>query len=250
MGEIPLMTTHRLVRHQRHRARHRLAAAPLAGRVLRARPRQDALLGQAAVLGAHHSVPRLVARFRVRPEGLPVLPRRPPPQDAGDDPAEGARLHARADPRASSSRSTPSTSTKNGIEFELVPERLRGEIARFDIIDQGRQDSSSPKDKRITVKHVRDMEAAGMKKHHRARRLPARPRAGARTSSTRTPAKSSPTPTTRSPKTLLKKLREAGVDEDPDASTPTTSTRARTSRRPCASTRPPTSWRRRSRSTA
>ena len=32
----------RHLRHQRHRARHRLAAAPLAGRVLRPRPRQDA----------------------------------------------------------------------------------------------------------------------------------------------------------------------------------------------------------------
>ena len=37
-----------------------------------------------------HSLPRLVARFRVRPQGHPVFPRRPPPQDAGDDPAEGA----------------------------------------------------------------------------------------------------------------------------------------------------------------
>ena len=99
MGEIPLMTDHRLVRHQRHRARHRLAAAPLAGRVLRARPRQDAFVRQAAVLGAHDSVSRLVARLRVRPEGHLYLPRRPPPQDAGHDPAEGARLHARADPR-------------------------------------------------------------------------------------------------------------------------------------------------------
>ena len=35
---------HRLVRHQRHRARHRVPAAPLARRVLRARPRQDALV--------------------------------------------------------------------------------------------------------------------------------------------------------------------------------------------------------------
>ena len=40
----------RLVHRQRHRARHRLAAAPLAGRVLRARQGQDALERQAAVL--------------------------------------------------------------------------------------------------------------------------------------------------------------------------------------------------------
>ena len=87
-----------LVHHQRHRARDRVAAAPLAGCLLRARQGQDAQLGQAAVLGAHHPLPRLVAGLRVRPEGRAVLPRRPPPQDAGDDPAEGDRPHARVDP--------------------------------------------------------------------------------------------------------------------------------------------------------
>ena len=56
----------RHLRRQRHRARHRLAAAPQPGRVLRSRPGQDAQLRQAAVLGARHSLPRLVARLRVR----------------------------------------------------------------------------------------------------------------------------------------------------------------------------------------
>ena len=100
---------HRFVRHQRHRARDRVAAAPLARRVLRARPRQDAQLGQAAVLGAHHSVSRLLARLRVRSEGLPVLPRRPPPQDAGHDPAQGHRHDARSRSSRRSSSSTRST---------------------------------------------------------------------------------------------------------------------------------------------
>ncbi|MDB5866127.1 MAG: rpoB, partial [Betaproteobacteria bacterium] len=49
---------------------------------------------------------------------------------------------------------------KDAVEFELVPERLRGEIARFDIGAKGKQIVA--KDKRITVKHVRDMEAAGL----------------------------------------------------------------------------------------
>src|SRR6266850_105627 len=50
-----------------------------------------------------------------------------------------------------------------GVEFEVVPERLRGEVARFDINDkQGK--TIVAKDKRITVKHIRDMEAAGLKK--------------------------------------------------------------------------------------
>ncbi|MEO8630385.1 MAG: DNA-directed RNA polymerase subunit beta, partial [Betaproteobacteria bacterium] len=52
----------------------------------------------------------------------------------------------------------------SGIEFDLVPERMRGEIARFDIVTKaGKQ--IVPKDKRITVKHVREMEAAGLSSH-------------------------------------------------------------------------------------
>jgi DNA-directed RNA polymerase subunit beta len=53
--------------------------------------------------------------------------------------------------------------SKKGIQFELVPERLRGETTNFDILD--RHDKVIvPKDKRITVKYIRDMEAAGIKK--------------------------------------------------------------------------------------
>src|SRR6266699_3502722 len=50
-----------------------------------------------------------------------------------------------------------------GAEFEVVPERLRGEVARFDITDKAGKVVVA-KDKRITVKHIRDMEAAGIKK--------------------------------------------------------------------------------------
>src|SRR5690242_18738941 len=53
--------------------------------------------------------------------------------------------------------------TKKGIEFEVVPERLRGDIARFDITTKAGK-VIVQKDKRITVKHIREMEAAGMKK--------------------------------------------------------------------------------------
>jgi DNA-directed RNA polymerase subunit beta len=44
------------------------------------------------------------------------------------------------------------------IEFEIMPERLRGDIARFDIVAKGQV--IVPKDKRITVKHIREMEKA------------------------------------------------------------------------------------------
>jgi DNA-directed RNA polymerase subunit beta len=50
-----------------------------------------------------------------------------------------------------------------GAEFEVVPERLRGEVARFDIKDKA-GNTIVAKDKRITVKHIRDMEAAGVKR--------------------------------------------------------------------------------------
>jgi DNA-directed RNA polymerase subunit beta len=50
--------------------------------------------------------------------------------------------------------------TKDAVEFALVPERMRGEIARFDIAVKGK--SIVAKDKRITVKHVREMEQAGL----------------------------------------------------------------------------------------
>jgi DNA-directed RNA polymerase subunit beta len=53
--------------------------------------------------------------------------------------------------------------SKKGIQFELVPERLRGETTKFDILDK-HDKVVVPKDKRITVKYIRDMEAAGIKK--------------------------------------------------------------------------------------
>jgi len=53
---------------------------------------------------------------------------------------------------------------KKGISFDFVPERMRGEIARFDIVTKdGKQ--IVQKDKRITIKHVREMEQAGLTKH-------------------------------------------------------------------------------------
>jgi DNA-directed RNA polymerase subunit beta len=51
----------------------------------------------------------------------------------------------------------------NHVLFEIVPERLRGEVARFDITDKSGK-TIVAKDKRITVKHIRDMESAGIKR--------------------------------------------------------------------------------------
>ncbi|MEZ0246354.1 MAG: DNA-directed RNA polymerase subunit beta, partial [Methylophilaceae bacterium] len=52
---------------------------------------------------------------------------------------------------------------KKGVQFELVPERMRGEVAKFDILDKEGKTVVS-KDKRITIKHIRDMEKAGISK--------------------------------------------------------------------------------------
>src|SRR4029078_6881968 len=51
----------------------------------------------------------------------------------------------------------------NHVLFEVVPERLRGEVARFEINDKSGK-TIVAKDQRITVKHIRDMESAGIKK--------------------------------------------------------------------------------------
>ena len=48
-----------------------------------------------------------------------------------------------------------------GVEFELVADRLRGEVAKFDIADKA-GNVLVAKDKRITVKHIRDIEKAGV----------------------------------------------------------------------------------------
>ncbi|MDY0012110.1 MAG: DNA-directed RNA polymerase subunit beta [Rhodocyclaceae bacterium] len=49
-----------------------------------------------------------------------------------------------------------------GIHFEVVPERLRGEIARFDVVDSSGRIIVA-KDKRITAKHIRELAEAGIK---------------------------------------------------------------------------------------
>jgi DNA-directed RNA polymerase beta subunit len=65
--------------------------------------------------------------------------------------------------------------SNTGGYMELVPERLRGEIARFDIADKTGKVIVA-KDKRINAKHIRDMEAAGrLPPRSRARRQRGRP---------------------------------------------------------------------------
>ncbi|MES1983312.1 MAG: DNA-directed RNA polymerase subunit beta [Pseudomonadota bacterium] len=52
---------------------------------------------------------------------------------------------------------------KKGIQFEVVPERLRGELARFDIAGKGGKTIVAA-GKRITVRHIREIQEAGIDK--------------------------------------------------------------------------------------
>ncbi|MBK6618071.1 MAG: DNA-directed RNA polymerase subunit beta [Nitrosomonas sp.] len=53
------------------------------------------------------------------------------------------------------------TFSKKGIFFDLLPERLRGELASFDIVAPDGK-VIVQKDKRITAKHVRELQQSGM----------------------------------------------------------------------------------------
>lgn len=53
--------------------------------------------------------------------------------------------------------------SKSKILFDLVPERLRGEVASFDIVSSS-GDIIIQKDKRITAKHVRDLQQSQIEK--------------------------------------------------------------------------------------
>ncbi len=88
----------RHLHHQRHRARHRLADAPVPGRLLRSRQGQDALVGQAPLCRAHHSLSRLLARHRVRRQGRRARAHRPSSQAARHVAALRPRARRRGDP--------------------------------------------------------------------------------------------------------------------------------------------------------
>src|SRR5690606_26589140 len=47
------------------------------------------------------------------------------------------------------------------VQFTVVPERLRGEVARFDITDKDGKVIVA-RDKRITARHIRDLDQAGI----------------------------------------------------------------------------------------
>ena len=199
MGEIPLMTdngsfvingTERVIVSQLHRS---------PGVFFEHDRGKTHSLGQAAVLGARDSLSRLVARLRVRSQGLPVLPRRPPPQDAGDDAAEGDRPHQRGHPASSSSSSTRSTCRRRAPSSSSCPSgcaarwRASTSSARTARSSSPRTSASPPARARARRQRASSASPCPPTTSSAARSRP--------TSSTRTPARCSPRPTTRSPRT-------------------------------------------------
>ncbi|BDI04084.1 DNA-directed RNA polymerase subunit beta [Sphaerotilus microaerophilus] len=100
-----------------------------------------------------------------------------------------------------------------GAQMELVPERLKGEIARFDITDKA-GNVLAEKDKRITAKHIRQLEASGTQfisvpEDFLVGRVVARNMVDADTGEIVAKANEELT------EALLKKLRAAGIKELP-----------------------------------
>ncbi|MBK8523420.1 MAG: DNA-directed RNA polymerase subunit beta [Betaproteobacteria bacterium] len=100
---------------------------------------------------------------------------------------------------------------KKTFDFELVPERLRGEVARFDFCDKSGKVIIA-KDKRITAKHIRELDAAGIKRiavpeDFLVGRVVAQNIIDRETGEVLSNANDEIT------ESLLKKLQEAGVDE-------------------------------------
>ena len=96
-GRLPADDRQGHLHHQRHRACRRLAAGPLAGRLLRAHRRQD--VRQGPLLRQGHPVPWCLARVRDRQARHRRRPHRPQAQADRHRAAQGARLDQRADPR-------------------------------------------------------------------------------------------------------------------------------------------------------
>jgi len=98
-----------------------------------------------------------------------------------------------------------------GAQMEFVPERLRGEVARFDITDKSGKVIVA-KDKRVTARHVRELEQSGTKsisvpEDFLLGRVVARNIVDGDTGEILAKANDELT------EPLLKKLREAGVQE-------------------------------------
>ena len=127
-GRLPDDDRARHVHHQRHRARHRDAARPLAGRLPDGAEGPD----EAGLHGEPHAEPRLVARARDRQEGHRLRPHRPQAQAADHDaapraPGRGPVDRLRSSTRRRTRRSSPSSTTRttSSTRSRRTPRRAR-----------------------------------------------------------------------------------------------------------------------------
>ena len=243
-------------RHQRHRAGDRLATAPFARRVLRSRQRQDPLLRQAAVLGARHSLSRLLAGFRIRCQGHHVRPHRPPPQVAGHHPVAGAVR--RAQPQQPSRAQRQRTDSRDLLRHQHGSDQRR-------TVQPG-PGAGTPAGRNRQLRHPhRRPDAAGGRPAHQGQARPrtgqgrrAKPAHPARISGRQNPG---PRPARAGHRRIARRgqrrtdHRQAGENPGQRRSpnsrrcTSTTSTVAPTSPTPCAPTLPAASGTPRSKST-
>jgi DNA-directed RNA polymerase subunit beta len=102
-----------------------------------------------------------------------------------------------------------------GAELEFVAERLRGEVARFDIVDPKSGKTLVTKDKRINAKHVRDIEAPASSTS-RCRKTTWSAACWPPTSSTPDTGEIIANANDELTDELLGKLRDANIDRHPD----------------------------------
>ena len=189
--------------HQRHRARHRQPAAPLAGRLLLA-------AGEGPVRGADHPVPRQLGGVRVRLQEPAARAHRPQAQVPGLGlPARAGPEDRRRDPEAPSTRPTASTCARAGcsgrsptnlVGPEAVASRSTGPRTRSGqargAAARGQEDhgrACSQQMQKLEVEEVEiteaDLEGAFTRRRHRG---PAHGRGGARGATSRSRRACSP----------------------------------------------------------
>ncbi len=157
MGEIPLMTTtgsfvingtERVIVSQLHRSpgvffEHDRGKTHSSGK----------LLFSARVIPYRGSW----LDFEFDPKDSSVLPHRPPPQIAGDDPAQGHRPRRQSRSWSRSSISIPFIRRRRARSWNWCRSACAARVANFDLPTRAGKVIVA-KDKRITAKHIRELQ--------------------------------------------------------------------------------------------
>ena len=170
---------------------------------------------QAPLHRPHHPVPRLVARLRVRPQGHPLRPHRPPPQAARDGAAARARLLDREELLnyfydTETVFLEPSKKYAKSVEYDLLP----GQRATRDIRHpETRRDPGQEEPQVHQARPSRSCRTRSVERAAGRGRTSWSARWRATTSSTRPPARSSSQCNEEVTEAKLDELREHGINE-------------------------------------